>query len=126
MRSGEPVSSVVAYARDLKSIGIDMESAEPMESKLIEMICLPGENPDKDGALAKCLFSIKESIYKCLFPLTGGYIDFLEMEVTLNADSSFKARSLTGLCPPELAARLEGSVDISDCLIMSAAWVSAD
>jgi 4'-phosphopantetheinyl transferase EntD len=120
-------AAVVAQENRLRSLGLDMESAEPLTDNLLDMICLAQENPNRDGRLAKLLFSIKESIYKCLHPLTHKYIDFLEMEVLLSNDgSTFGARSHSEKCAPELATIINGRYIRNAELITSIAWIDAD
>jgi 4'-phosphopantetheinyl transferase EntD len=120
-------AAVVAQEGELRSLGLDIESAEPLADELQDMICLNRENPSRDGQLAKLLFSIKESIYKCLHPLTHEYIDFLEMEVLLSTDGrTFAARSHSEKCAPELAANINGTYIRNTELIASIAWIDAD
>lgn len=120
-------AAVVAQENRLRSLGLDMESAEPLADDLLDMICLAQENPTRDERLAKLLFSIKESVYKCLYPLMHEYIDFLEMEVLLSNDgSTFAARSHSEKCTPELAATINGTYIRNGELIASIAWINAD
>ena len=56
--------------RIVTSLGLDLETAAPMDVKLVDSVCLPAEidrlpEGDTVEAHAKLLFSIKESIYKC-------------------------------------------------------------
>jgi len=123
--TGDFAVAVVAAAATLESVGLDMESAEPLTADIIAMTCLPQENPNQDGALGKLLFSIKESIYKCIFPLVGEYVDFLEMEVRLSEDGqSYYAISHTDKCPAALIQHLEGRYARLPDLVLSSAWIS--
>ena len=117
-------ASVIASSRDFRSLGLDMETPEPLKDELIDMICLPEENPERDGSRAKLLFSIKEAIYKCLHPEVGEYIDFLEMHVELDASkNSFCAGHLTKAKYMDLAAQMKGRFTIHEEYVLSAAWL---
>lgn len=74
--------AAVARQTDLRSLGIDVESAEPLEAKLLNLVCRDDEQSaliagdSQPGAAAKLLFSAKESVYKCLWPVTGMFLEF--------------------------------------------------
>jgi 4'-phosphopantetheinyl transferase EntD len=74
--------AAVARQTDLRSLGIDVESADPLEPGLLELVC----RDDERAALtasgmqlqtgAKLIFSAKESVYKCLWPVSGVFLEF--------------------------------------------------
>ena len=118
-------AAAVASCHDFRSIGLDMESATPLNDELIDMICLPEENSERDGSRAKLLFSIKEAIYKCLYPEVGAYIDFLEMHVELDIPkNSFCAGRFTKAKYMDLATQMEGRFTIHEEYVISAAWLT--
>ena len=118
-------AAAVASCHDFRSIGLDMESATPLNDELIDMICLPEENSERDGSRAKLLFSIKEAIYKCLYPEVGAYIDFLEMHVELDIPkNSFCAGRFTKAKYMDLATQMEGRFTIHEEYVFSAAWLT--
>jgi len=128
--TGPYAAAVVGSSSLFTGLGLDIETAKPLEEKLFKAICLPEEialfNPDSAGQQAKLLFSIKESIYKCLWPTVQSFIDFTEMQVALNPDGeSYTATPHTDKCPQELTARLQGRYLITDELVLSSAWISA-
>lgn len=123
--TGDIAAAVVAMADSVESIGLDIESADPLTDDIMAMICMPGENPGSDGGLGKLLFGIKESIYKSIFPLVQEYVDFLEMEVVLHPDGrSFAAISHTNKCPPQLISRLEGRYIRLPGIVLSICWIN--
>jgi 4'-phosphopantetheinyl transferase EntD len=122
--SGAAAAAAVAYSANFRSIGLDIETSEPLTPEITALICRPAENPQNDGTRAKILFSIKESIYKCLYPMTRTYIDFLEMEVFYDADTQkFSAHSNISAFPNELTACLEGCCATESGFVLSTAWI---
>jgi len=109
------------------SLGLDLEAAIPLEDRLVDMICRPEElqrQPERDGELyTKLLFSIKESIFKCLWPHVRCYFDFLEMEVLLDPDGdTYRIRSHTATVEARLADRVQGRHARHGDLLISGAW----
>lgn len=86
---------VVALARQnsqLTSLGVDVEKATGLKPNLIRLVCdhdewqachyNESENPYQ---LAKLIFSAKESVYKCLYPITKTVLNFTDVHVRLDA-----------------------------------------
>jgi 4'-phosphopantetheinyl transferase EntD len=87
-----------------RSIGLDAEPNEPLDSELISYVCSPEElswlrhnAPEEEhGRLARLVFSAKEAVFKSQFPITYRYLEFSEVQVTLDLDSArFDARVAT-------------------------------
>lgn len=85
----------LARATDLASLGIDAEPHEELPEEVIDAVGLPTEHERlRELALRnpsvhwdRLLFSAKESVYKAWFPLTGKWLDFLEADIEILADS---------------------------------------
>jgi len=121
----QAAAAVVAKSTDLLGLGLDMEESSPLAAELIAMICLPQENREQDGARAKLLFSIKEAIYKCLYPLVNEYVDFLEMEVSLDEQAlTYIAQPHAKRLDRELVGRIRGRYLCHSQYIISSAWIS--
>ena len=73
-----------------RSIGIDLESRAhaARTPDLLEMVALPSER----GLDAALVFSAKEAVYKCLYPITGTFLEFHDVELALE-ESSLVARA---------------------------------
>ncbi len=75
--------AAIGLQRDLKAVGIDIESSEPLPSDMLELIATPrerrviGDNP----LGTKILFVIKEAVYKAVYPLDHEFLDFHDIEV---------------------------------------------
>lgn len=95
-----------------RSIGLDAEPNEPLDPELFPYVCSPSEllwlgararSEQDQGRLAKLLFSIKEAVFKCQYPITRRYLEFDEVQVILDLNSAaFRAgvashESLNGL-----------------------------
>jgi 4'-phosphopantetheinyl transferase EntD len=122
--SGGAAAAVITRASELAGIGLDIESSEPLSPEIAEMVCRSDEQAANDGDRAKLLFSIKEAIYKCIFPRVGCYVDFQEMEVLLNqSDARFSARSHSPNFDAHLIDGLEGRYHKDPEILFSSAWI---
>lgn len=86
-------AAAVGRAAEILSIGIDAEQHLPLDGDVVTTILTPAER----GHLATLrqrypdihwetlLFSIKESVYKAWFPLTGAWLGFEEATVRIDA-----------------------------------------
>jgi len=88
-------AAAVARAEDFRSIGIDLEPATPLRESLWRRICTTKERDwlhelPEAGLTGKVLFSAKESVYKCQYPLTTKFLGFHAVEVELG-NGSFRA-----------------------------------
>ena len=88
-------AAAVAQLGELRSLGIDLESATPLKEALWRRVCTPEERewlrelPDP-GRMGKVLFSAKEAVYKCQYPLTSQFLGFHAVQVEVG-DGSFHA-----------------------------------
>ncbi len=81
--------AVVNSESAVQSIGVDIESYSAMAPNLYRMICDEQELQHlqqfaQPGLMAKVIFSVKESIYKCLNPLLKQWIDFKDVSIELD------------------------------------------
>lgn len=113
--AGDAAAAVVAKRAAILSLGLDIEPAVALEDALITRICLPGEirreliGSERPGESAKLIFSMKEAVYKALWPVTGEFLGFHDVEVRIDrAGSGFAVVSHASACPPDVALRLEG------------------
>jgi enterobactin synthetase component D len=120
------VSAAVARGSDARGLGLDSERliASDTASSIVASIARPGElgpliaatGLDERWALT-VVFSAKESIFKCLYPLVGRYFDFLEAEVigVELAAGRFRAHLAAALAPGfPSGMRLEGAVELAE------------
>jgi 4'-phosphopantetheinyl transferase EntD len=92
---------VVAAKRErIRGLGIDVEDATDLDEELFDRICTPNEltwleskHPSNHGLLGKLLFSAKECVYKCRYPMTGEFLGFADVEIEPDlVEGSFAAR----------------------------------
>lgn len=112
-------AAVVASAEEVASVGIDAEPNGPLPDDVIPLVMRPFESRRareliSEGIVAdRLVFSAKEAVYKAWYPVTGRWLDFLDVELDFDAsESSFQATILADV--PErnlrhLFANLSGS-----------------
>ena len=88
-------AAAVARADDVRSVGIDLESSTPLKQALWRRVCTPKERDwlhelPAAGLTGKILFSAKEAVYKCQYPISKQFLGFHAVEVELG-DDSFRA-----------------------------------
>ena len=84
---------------DLLSVGLDIERLGRIKEKLYDKFFTPSElasiNEMTDWEAETIVFSAKESIYKAIYCMLRRYVNFKEVELTLNTeDSSFSVSYL--------------------------------
>lgn len=82
-------AAALAPARLCPGLGIDLEEPAALDASLVNRVALPAELasglPAMAGGIehaARILFSAKESTYKCLWPLTGRFLEFHDLELS--------------------------------------------
>lgn len=86
-------AAVISQSESIKSIGIDIEKSELLNQDLWNLYCTRREldwvtshsNPHQ---FVNLIFSIKESAYKCHFPLDRLKLEFNDMEVSLKPEET--------------------------------------
>ncbi|HEX8768885.1 MAG TPA: 4'-phosphopantetheinyl transferase superfamily protein, partial [Jatrophihabitans sp.] len=128
--------AAVAPDRLAASIGIDAEPHAPLPDGVLDAIARPEER----GWLAelagsapqvhwdRLLFSMKESVYKAWFPLTGSWLDFDEASITVEP-SAGAFTAVLQVPGPVLDGRelttFTGRFSASDTLVLTAITVPA-
>ncbi|MFJ3925021.1 4'-phosphopantetheinyl transferase [Streptomyces sp. NPDC090022] len=104
-------AAAVATARDVASLGIDAEPNVPLPAGVLAAIATAAElreildfgTRSPEVCWDRLLFSIKESVFKTWYPLTGRELEFQQADITLDpAGGTFRARLLVPA--PELEA----------------------
>ena len=90
-------AAAAGHTCSVRAVGIDAELSTSVESSLWSEIATRSElerlatlaEPAATVA-ASILFSAKEAFYKCQFPLTGEWLDFLDIRIEPHAASGFE------------------------------------
>lgn len=128
--------AAVASDRCAASIGIDAEPHAPLPDGVLDAIARPEERSWLAELAAsapqvhwdRLLFSIKESVYKAWFPLTGSWLDFDEASVAVEP-SAGAFTAVLQVPGPMLDGRelttFTGRFSTSDTLVLTAITVPA-
>jgi 4'-phosphopantetheinyl transferase EntD len=85
-------AAAVAQTDDILTLGIDAEPHEPLPVGVLEIIARADElaqvaalrGANSSLRWDRLLFSCKESVYKAWFPLTGAWLDFDQVSITID------------------------------------------
>ena len=107
----------VAEMCEAKSLGIDLERIKPFDEGVSRMIATPVEMQElalshSPAWYATALFSMKESIYKCLASDFGEFIAFQDVEIT----------NLAGGRPSYQRSSLELRLAVTPWHVFTLAW----
>ncbi|MCZ6808046.1 MAG: 4'-phosphopantetheinyl transferase superfamily protein [Deltaproteobacteria bacterium] len=88
-------AAAVARASEVRAIGIDLEPSTPLKESVLNRICTPAERQwlaevSDPGLMGKVVFSAKEAVYKCQYPLTHEFLGFHAVALDLE-DGFFRA-----------------------------------
>lgn len=118
----------------LVGIGLDIENlAREIKSNITPHILTPREierwlsGRSELTREVRIIFSIKEAIYKCLFPINGISLGFHDAEIEEMDQTSFSARILKSPLPSPLTSALvlNGTIQIRDDVILAAVSVGS-
>ena len=75
-------AAIVGSSAAFGGLGVDVESAEPLDDELIPIVATPDEQRASDDPLqAKVLFCVKEAVFKAVNPLDRRFLGFDEIVV---------------------------------------------
>ena len=77
--------AAIALEREFSSLGVDVEPAEALDPDLLDFVVTENERRSigDDPCRGRLFFSIKESVYKAVYPLDGTFLDHQDVEVCL-------------------------------------------
>lgn len=92
---------------DYLGIGLDLELSDAPGPDLTDMILSPCETgDDRAPATLRLIFSAKEAVYKCLYPICGRFLDFTDVRIEVDrSEQTFSARGAHDRAPDELLRR---------------------
>jgi 4'-phosphopantetheinyl transferase EntD len=123
----------VASAAHTAAIGLDVEPALPMSEDLLPQIvreverarldALPAELRPLGGILT---FSIKEAVYKAIYPECRVFLDFQQVEIAFEGTDGFIAEVLVPCASPPGRGRIHGRFRVADGHVACAVVLSRD
>ena len=120
----------VVYRGSVVGLGIDAELHGPLSEDVVTAICTPPEtewlstfSDDPAGSWSKIIFSAKESIYKCLFPILGVELDFQDVSIQIDPPSGRFSITNIAQCGLELlnSSRFDGRFATSGSRVFTSA-----
>jgi 4'-phosphopantetheinyl transferase EntD len=88
---------VLGFSHAYQGIGVDLELSGPADSELADIVVSPSEPPEY--RLAKSLtlvFSAKESVFKCLYPVCHTSLDFHDIDIALDRSAATFSAAVQG------------------------------
>jgi 4'-phosphopantetheinyl transferase EntD len=120
----------VAHKADLRAVGIDAEPNRPLPTGVLARVAFGPEREllaSDDGPHEdRLLFSAKEAVYKAWFPLTGRWLSFEQVQVSLERDAEEFAAALLVQSPSidgMPLTELRGRWSVLDGVILTAVVV---
>jgi len=96
-------------------LGLDVEPAEPLEDRLMPMILRAAEfarldtlSPALRPLGGRLVFSIKEAVYKAIYPSCRIFLDFQQVEIAFTGEDGFVADVLVPGAAPAGFERIHG------------------
>ena len=98
--------AAVARLSDLAAIGLDLEVRRRVHSRLLAAVCTPRERAWMSATgttveTATLVFSAKEAVYKCVYPVTRAPLAFADVEIMADLSSGDLAATLPARLPPD-------------------------
>jgi 4'-phosphopantetheinyl transferase EntD len=86
----EFAAAMVAPADRFGGIGIDIEPAVPLAAEIRNLVARPEEWAEfsNSGLYDKALFSIKEAVFKAVYPRDGIFLDFYDVTVAFGPQTA--------------------------------------
>lgn len=110
--------ALIGRAKDWRSLSVDVEPTEDLPCNLWDIVLGSKERarlaqlPDAaQGRRGRLIFSAKEAVYKLQFPITGNWMDFSELDITVTAaETAFDARFCGRVVPDFARAGIQGQI----------------
>ena len=126
-------AAAVGLAKDVSGIGIDLESlSREIDFNIRRHVCvdkereflesLPAEQADR---YLRIIFSAKESIFKCFFPISQTYLYFHDAEIIIDDKNSKFSFLLSKACTGITSAGFQhyGRFSIMDDLLLTSIYI---
>lgn len=124
-------AAALARATEIASVGIDAELITPLDLQVLEIMASPEERRDLQKLPAELpslwpctLFSAKEAIFKCWYPLTKHWLNFHDAKLSIDPSTcSFEAELL--VLSPNFPRKVRGRFHHSLTHVFTAIEIAA-
>ena len=126
-------AAAVGLAKDVSGIGIDLESlSRIVDFNIRRHVCVEKEREFMESLAAeqanrylRIIFSAKESIFKCFFPISQTYLYFQDAEIIIDENNSEFSFSLSKACTGITSAGFQhsGRFSIKDDLLLTSIYI---
>ncbi|WP_161860670.1 4'-phosphopantetheinyl transferase family protein [Algicella marina] len=125
--TGSVCMSVVARSSTASAIGIDVETDEPLSQDLWDTVLTSSDQsmlrsfPRADrGRIAKIIFSAKECVYKCQYPISKKLFGFDMLNITLDMEGyRFWATLNDDVAPFSRGTSFAGNFALTDNVVIT-------
>ena len=131
--SGKYAAAAVGMVGDISGIGIDLEClSRVVDFNICRHVCVEKEmkwlkslTPDQANRGLRIIFSAKESIFKCLFPISKTYLYFKDATVTVDEVSTEFTFTLSKECSgiTEVGFEHSGKFSIIDKMLLTSIYI---
>jgi len=126
-------AAAVGLAKDVSGIGIDLESlSRVVDFNIRRHVCVDKEREfleslptEQANRYLRIIFSAKESIFKCFFPISQTYLYFQDAEIIIDENNSEFSFSLSKACTGITSAGFQhyGRFSIMDDLLLTSIYI---
>ena len=126
-------AAAVGFAKDVSGIGIDLESlSRVVDFNIRRHVCVDKEREfleslptEQANRYLRIIFSAKESIFKCFFPISQTYLYFQDAEIIIDENNSKFSFSLSKTCTGITSSGFQhsGRFLIKDDLLLTSIYI---
>jgi 4'-phosphopantetheinyl transferase EntD len=75
--------AAVGGSQDFANIGVDVEPAAPLPAEMLDLVASPRERSQlaEDPLRGRILFTVKEAVYKAVYPQDRIFLEFADIEI---------------------------------------------
>lgn len=122
--TGSVAVSAVAHTSNAFGVGVDVEQIHPRHEELAERVLLPSDVLKAPAGVpehltATVFFSVRESVFKCVFPTLRQPMDWPDCHVELDWNAAHFSATVWQNGP---AIRLVGRFLVDDDIVASLCW----
>jgi len=126
-------AAAVGMTKDVSGIGIDLESlSKVVDFNIRRHVCVEKEqkfleslNDEQANQYLRIIFSAKESIFKCFFPISKTHLTFKDAEIIIDEKNSEFSFLLTKACAGITSAGFQhsGRFSINNDLLLTSIYI---